>query len=196
MPTIETGVGNCHLYVEKTADLEMALDILENGKVQRPSVCNSLETLLVDEEIAINFLTKAHQRIGKQVKFYGCDKVATILDCDKATDEHFETEFLDYTLAIKIVKNVNEAISHISNYSSGHSECIVTNDLEVSNKFSLNVDAACVYINVSTRFTDGGEFGLGAEMGISTQKMHVRGPVGLEHLVSYKYIISGDGQIR
>ncbi len=196
VPTIETGVGNCHLFIDENADLEMALDILENGKVQRPSVCNSLETLLVHKNIANEFLKKAFDRIGGKVEFFGCDETSKYIKCEKATETHYETEFLDYIIAVKVVENIDEAIEHIDKFTSGHSECIVTNDLKNADKFTLNIDSACVYVNVSTRFTDGGEFGFGAEMGISTQKMHVRGPVGLEHLVSTKYIITGNGQVR
>lgn len=196
VPTIETGVGNCHLFIDESADFSMAIDILENGKVQRPSVCNSLETLLVHENIASEILPKIEQRIGEKVSFFGCDKTAQYIKCEKATEEHYKTEFLDYILAIKVVKNEDEAVNHIDKYTSHHSECIVTNNLANANKFTQIVDAACVYVNASTRFTDGGEFGFGCEMGISTQKMHVRGPVGLEHLVSSKYVILGNGQIR
>ena len=196
VPTIETGVGNCHLFVDSSADFDKALDIIENGKVQRPSVCNSLETLLVHSDIAKEFLPLLAQRIGEKVEFYGCQTTAKYIDCKEATENEYKTEFLDYILAIKVVCDVDEAICHIDEYTSHHSECIVTNSYENSNKFTGLVDAACVYVNASTRFTDGGEFGFGCEMGISTQKMHVRGPVGLEHLVSSKYIILGNGQIR
>lgn len=197
VPTIETGVGNCHLFVDETADLNMAFDILENGKVQRPSVCNSLETLLVHKKIANEFLKTVYEKLGSKVTFYGCEETRKIIDnALEATSVEYEKEFLDFVLAVKVVKSMDEAISHIEKYSSGHSECIVTNDYKNANIFTNYVDSACVYVNVSTRFTDGGELGFGCEMGISTQKMHVRGPFALEHLVSSKYVITGDGQIR
>ncbi len=196
VPTIETGVGNCHLFVDSSADFNTALNIIENGKVQRPSVCNSLETVLIHKTVAQEFLPLLAQRIGGNVTFYGCPITAKYIDCLPATEDEYAKEFLDYLLAIKVVDDVNAAIDHISQYSSHHSECIVTNDYTNANTFTSLVDSACVYVNASTRFTDGGEFGFGCEMGISTQKMHVRGPVGLEHLVSTKYIITGNGQIR
>ncbi len=196
VPTIETGVGNCHLYVDYNAGITMALDIIENGKVQRPSVCNSLETLLVHKDIAKELLPQLAEKIGDKVEFFGCAETAKYIDCKPATEEEYATEFLDYILAIKVVDSVDMAIEHIGEYTSYHSECIVTNDYANAEQFKKRVDAACVYVNVSTRFTDGGEFGFGCEMGISTQKMHVRGPVGLSHLVSTKYIITGNGQIR
>lgn len=194
VPTIETGVGNCHLYVDKFADLDMALKILENGKMQRPSVCNSLETLLVHQDIAEKFLKLAYEKINAE--FRGCSKTCAIIDSKLATKEDYETEFLDYILAVKIVADIDEAISHIDEYSSRHSECIVTENYTNMQKFQKDIDASCVYVNASTRFTDGGEFGFGCEMGISTQKMHVRGPVALNHLVSTKYLITGNGQVR
>ncbi|MFI3116068.1 MAG: glutamate-5-semialdehyde dehydrogenase [Clostridia bacterium] len=196
VPTIETGVGNCHLFIDKSADFDMALNIAKNGKVQRPSVCNSIETLLVHRDIAKTFLPLLDKKIGDKVEFFGCDETAKYLNCKKATENEYKTEFLDYILAIKVVDDIDEAIEHIDTYTSYHSECIVTNDYKNSQKFTLQVNSACVYVNASTRFTDGGEFGFGCEMGISTQKMHVRGPVGLEHLVSSKYVILGNGQIR
>ncbi|OOB76986.1 MAG: glutamate-5-semialdehyde dehydrogenase [Epulopiscium sp. Nuni2H_MBin003] len=196
VPTIETGVGNCHLYVDKDANLGMALDLLQNGKLQRPSVCNALETLLLHKDVADSFLHKMYFKLRGCLEFRGCERTAKIIDVTIATDEDYATEFLDYVIAIKIVDDIDEAIKHIQKYSSNHSECIVTDNLTSANKFVDSIDSSCVYINASTRFTDGGEFGFGAEMGISTQKMQVRGPVGLEHLVSYKYIITGTGQIR
>ncbi len=196
VPTIETGVGNCHLYVDDSAELEMALNIIENGKVQRPSVCNALETVLVHKDIAEEVLPALQAKIGDKVTIYGCSETAKYMECLEATETEYATEFLDYVLAIKVVEDVNEAIAHIETYSSKHSECIVTSNYHHANQFTTEVDSACVYVNASTRFTDGGEFGFGCEMGISTQKMHVRGPVGLEHLVSTKYVITGNGQIR
>ncbi len=199
VPVIETGVGNCHAFVDQSADLEMAVRIVENGKTQRPSVCNALETLLVHREIANTFLPLVKARLDQHnVELRGCPKTREILG-DRvvpATEEDYYTEFLDYILAVKVVADVDEAIAHIARYSSHHSEVIITNNLENSRKFTSMVDSAAVYVNASTRFTDGGEFGLGAEIGISTQKLHARGPMGLRELVSYKYIISGNGQIR
>jgi len=199
VPVIETGSGNCHLYVEKTADLEMAVNILENGKCSRPSVCNALETLLVDWEIAEAFLPKAKKALdAHQVEWRGCDKTQAILGDGvlPASQKDYETEYNDYILAVKIVDGIDDAISHINQYSTRHSDCIVTKSLDFSRKFTREVDSAAVYVNASTRFTDGGEFGFGAEVGISTQKLHVRGPMGLEHLTTYKYLIIGSGQIR
>ncbi len=196
VPTIETGVGNCHIYVDENADIDIALSILENGKMSRPSVCNALETLLVHKNVAEKFLKQAYEKLGERLKFYGCDETAKYIKCEEATEEHYSVEFLDYEIAVKVVENIDMAIEHIDKYSSSHSECIITNNLENANKFTAHVDSACVYVNSSTRFTDGGEFGFGCEMGISTQKLHVRGPVGLQHLVSNKYIIMGNGQIR
>jgi len=199
VPVIETGSGNCHLYVEKTADLEMAVNILENGKCSRPSVCNALETLLVDWEIAEAFLPKAKKALdAHQVEWRGCDKTQAILGDGvlSASQKDYETEYNDYILAVKVVDGIDDAISHINQYSTRHSDCIVTKSLDFSRKFTREVDSAAVYVNASTRFTDGGEFGFGAEVGISTQKLHVRGPMGLEHLTTYKYLIIGSGQIR
>ena len=199
VPVIETGSGNCHLYVEKTADLEMAVNILENGKCSRPSVCNALETLLVDWEIAEAFLPKAKKALdAHQVEWRGCDKTQAILGDGvlPASQKDYETEYNDYILAVKVVDGIDDAISHINQYSTRHSDCIVTKSLDFSRKFTREVDSAAVYVNASTRFTDGGEFGFGAEVGISTQKLHVRGPMGLEHLTTYKYLIIGSGQIR
>ena len=198
VPVIETGTGNCHIYVHETADIEMALNILHNAKTQRPSVCNSAESLIVDEPIAPKFLPLAHARLqDKKVEFRGCEKTCGLLkEAVMATQEDFYSEFLDYILSVKVVSGIEEAISHINRYSTGHSECIVTSDYESAQKFLDGVDSAAVYVNASTRFTDGFEFGLGAEIGISTQKMHARGPMGLKELTTLKYIIYGDGQIR
>ena len=199
VPVIETGVGNCHIYVEKSADVAKAINIVDNAKTSRPSVCNACETLLVDEAIAKEFLPLMFERFKqKNVKVVGCQKTITVLGSDitLATDEDYFNEFLDYKIAVKIVKNMQEAIKHIDDYSSHHSEAILTEDAKKSSHFVHNVDSAAVYVNASTRFTDGEEFGLGAEIGISTQKLHARGPMGLNALTSYKYIIYGDGQIR
>lgn len=196
VPTIETGVGNCHLYVDASADLDMAFSILENGKVSRPSVCNALETLLIHKSVAKEFLTSVKTNLGDKVTFKGCLKTGELINCEVATDEDYQKEFLDYIIAIKIVEDLNEAIHHINKYTSNHSEAIVTKDYDSGLIFQKNVDASCVYVNSSTRFTDGGEFGFGCEMGISTQKLHARGPFALQHLVSTKYLINGTGQIR
>lgn len=199
VPVIETGVGNCHAYVDETADLSMAVEIVDNGKTQRPSVCNALETLLVDAGIAEDFLPRIKERLdGHSVELRGCTETRRILgDCVvPATEQDYETEFLDYILAVKVVSGLEEAVSHIRRYSSHHSEVILTKSLENSRRFTAQVDSAAVYVNASTRFTDGSEFGLGAEIGISTQKLHARGPMGLGELVSYKYLIAGDGQVR
>ncbi len=198
VPVIETGTGNCHLFVDESADLQMALDILNNGKTQRPSVCNALESLLVHEKIAEKFLPLAKSKLDEsQVEIRGCEKTKEILgDIKTATEEDYATEFLDYIISVKVVVDVGEAVSHISKYTTGHSECIVTKSLENAEKFQMGIDAAAVYVNCSTRFTDGEEFGLGAEIGISTQKLHARGPMGLKELTTTKYLITGKGQIR
>lgn len=195
VPTIETGVGNCHLYIDKSADFDMALDILENGKLSRPSVCNALETLVVHQDIADDFLNLVKNRLDK-ITFKGCDISVKILNCLPATDDDYYNEFLDCTMAVIVVKGFNEAVEHINKYSSHHSEVIITQNYDNSITFQKSIDAACVYVNASSRFTDGGEFGFGCEMGISTQKLHVRGPFALQHLVSTKYLINGNGQIR
>ena len=198
VPVIETGVGNCHAYVEKTADIAMAAEIVFNAKTSRPSVCNALETLLVDEAIAETALPAIAARLKeKNVELRGCPRTCAILpDAVPACENDYEIEFLDYILAVKVVSGLDEAIEHIRRYSSHHSECIVTRDLAAARRFTREVDSAAVYVNASTRFTDGGVFGLGAEIGISTQKLHARGPMGLEALVSYKYVLYGDGQVR
>lgn len=199
VPVIETGTGNCHIYVDSTADLTMAVDIADNGKTQRPSVCNALESCLVHRSVAEQFLPMLKERLdGHQVELRGCKRTAQILgDCVvPATEEDYATEFLDYIMSVKVVDSIDEAIAHINQYTTGHSECIVTESYNHARQFQQGVDAACVYVNCSTRFTDGGEFGLGAEIGISTQKLHVRGPMGLRELTTMKYLITGDGQIR
>ena len=199
VPIIETGVGNCHIYVAETADLAMAAKIVFNGKCRRPSVCNATETLLVDRAVAEAFLPMAKELLDtKKTELRGCAETVKILgDCvTPASDDDYYTEFLDYILAVKVVAGIDEAIAHISKYGSKHSESIVTNDYTASQRFLNEVDAAAVYVNAPTAFTDGGEFGLGAEIGISTQKMHARGPMGLDQLTSTKFIIYGNGQIR
>ena len=200
VPVIETGVGNCHVYVESSADLSMAAKIIFNAKCRRPSVCNAAETLLVDRDIAAIFLPMAKKLLDeKKTELRGCAETASILGeqhTKPATEEDYYTEYLDYILAVRVVGGIDEAISHISKYGSMHSEAIVTGDYNASQRFLDEVDAAAVYVNASTAFTDGGEFGLGAEIGISTQKMHARGPMGLSQLTSSKFIIYGNGQTR
>ena len=193
---IATGTGICHVYVEKSADQEMALNIIENAKTSRPSVCNAEEVLLVDKAIAAEFLPKLHKRIGDRVELRLDPMAAGIIPGVPAGEKDFDTEFLDYILAVKCVEDVHEAVAHISAHSTGHSEAIVTRDAEAEAIFTTVVDSSSVYVNASTRFTDGGEFGLGCEMGISTQKLHARGPMGLKELTTYKYVITGNGHIR
>ncbi len=199
VPVIETGAGNCHVYVDKDADINMASEIIFNAKTSRPSVCNAIETVLVHEDIAKEALPIIKSKLDeKNVEIRGCEKTKNILG-DTIVDAQeidWETEYLDYIIAVKVVENINNAMKHIAKYSSGHSECIVTNDYKQARIFTQTVDSSAVYVNASTRFTDGGEFGLGAEIGISTQKLHARGPMGLLELTSLKYIITGDGQIR
>ena len=196
VPCIATGTGICHVYVEKTANLDMALAIVENAKTSRPSVCNAEEALLVDRAIAPVFLPMLLGRIGEKVELRLDEEARAIIPGVPAGEKDFDTEFLDYILAVKCVENVEEAVAHISAHSTGHSEAIVTQSPEAERYFTTNVDSAAVYVNASTRFTDGGEFGLGCEMGISTQKLHARGPMGLRELTTYKYIVHGNGHIR
>ncbi|WP_099221406.1 glutamate-5-semialdehyde dehydrogenase [Listeria costaricensis] len=198
VPVIETGTGNCHIYVDEAADLEMAARILVNAKCSRPSVCNAAETLLVHEKVAARFLPMVEQALADfHVELRAEPQAATILSTYvAASEEDFYTEFLDYILAVKVVASLDEATSHINQYGTGHSEAIITNDYFASQQFQNEVDAAAVYVNASTRFTDGFAFGFGAEIGISTQKLHARGPMGLTELTSSKYIILGQGQIR
>ena len=193
---IATGTGICHVYVEKTADQAMALNIIENAKTSRPSVCNAEEVLLLDKAIAAEFLPKLHARIGEKVELRLDETAAAIIPGTPAGEQDFDTEFLDYILAVKCVENVQEAVARIAAHSTGHSEAIVTSDPAAEKVFTASVDSAAVYVNASTRFTDGGEFGLGCEMGISTQKLHARGPMGLKELTTYKYIIHGNGHVR
>ena len=204
VPCIQTGTGICHVYVDKAADLDMALRIVENAKTSRPSVCNAEEVLLVHEAVAAEFLPRLKTRLvddraadGKvPVELRLCPKAAELIPGETAGELDFDTEFLDYILAVKVVDSLDEAIAHIAKHSTGHSEAIVTADQEAAARFTRLVDSAAVYVNCSTRFTDGGEFGLGCEMGISTQKLHARGPMGLEELCTYKYVIRGNGQVR
>ncbi len=198
VPVIETGTGNCHIYIEKTADTAMARDILVNAKTSRPSVCNAAESLLIDACIAeatLPMLAEALRPFSVEIR--GCEKTCEILpEAKKASDEDFYTEYNDYILSVKVVDGLTEAISHINEHGTGHSEAIVTSDYAAANRFLDEIDAAAVYVNASTRFTDGNEFGYGAEIGISTQKLHARGPMGLTALTSTKHIIYGNGQIR
>ena len=196
VPCIATGTGICHVYVDKSADQDMALKIIENAKTSRPSVCNAEEVLLVDEAIAAQFLPKLHALLGQRVQLRLDEMARSIIPGVPAGEMDFDTEFLDYILAVKCVHGVSEAISHIAAHSTGHSEAIVAKDEAILAQFAAGVDSAAVYLNASTRFTDGGEFGLGCEMGISTQKLHARGPMGLRELTSYKYIVTGNGHIR
>ena len=198
IPVIETGTGNCHIYVDKDADLEKAIPIIINAKTQRIGVCNAAESLVVHEDIKDKFLPLFRKAMKEHNVEVRADKESRPLieNALEATEEDFGKEYLDYIISVKTVKNVDEAIAHINKYNTGHSECIVTENKETAQRFLDRVDAACVYVNVSTRFTDGFEFGLGAEIGISTQKLHARGPMGLKELTSYKYEITGEGQIR
>ena len=204
VPCIETGTGICHVYVDDSADLDMALDIVENAKASRPSVCNAEEVLLVHSAVAAEFLPRLKKRLvddraaaGKvPVELRLDERAAAVIPGTPAGERDFDTEFLNYILAVKIVDSVDEAIAHIAAHSTGHSESIVTEDPAHAEAFVNGVDSAAVYVNASTRFTDGGEFGLGCEMGISTQKLHARGPMGLDELTTYKYVIRGNGQIR
>lgn len=199
VPVIETGVGNCHVFVDETADIDMAVSIVNNGKTRRVSVCNAVESLLVHEKIADKVLPAIKNKLDEsKVEIRGCEKTRAILGDSviPATDEDYATEFLDYIISVKVVSSIDEAIAHIDRFTTHHSECIVTNSLDNAERFKKEIDAAAVYVNVSTAFTDGGMFGFGAEIGISTQKIHARGPMGLRELTSMKYLISGNGQIR
>ena len=199
VPVIQTGVGNCHVYVDSPCDLEMAVNIIQNAKCSRPSVCNAAETLLVHRKVADRFLPMAKAALDRyQVQLRGCPITREILGDTvvPATGEDYATEYNDYILAVRVVGSLEEAVAHIRRYSTGHSEAIVTSDYQHSQQFTRQVDAAAVYVNASTRFTDGGQFGLGAEIGISTQKLHARGPMGLEELTTTKYIVLGSGQVR
>lgn len=198
IPVIETGTGNCHVYVDASADVDMALDIILNAKTQRVGVCNACESLLIHRDIAHEAVPLiAHSLMEHQVQIFGDEPCRRIFPkISAATEEDWGTEYLDYKISMKEVDSLEEAIAHINHYGTGHSECIVTRDPEAARRFQQQVDAACVYVNASTRFTDGGEFGFGAEIGISTQKLHARGPMGLREITSYKYLIDGKGQVR
>ena len=201
VPCIQTGTGICHIYVDKAADLDMAVNILDNAKMSRPSVCNACEVCLVHRDVAADFLPRLKARLCDSAREHTAElrldeTAAAIIDGTPAGEADFDTEFLDYILAVKVVGDVEEAISHIAAHSTHHSEAIITADEVAANRFTAAVDSAAVYVNASTRFTDGGEFGLGCEMGISTQKMHARGPMGLAELTTYKYVITGEGQVR
>ena len=198
VPTLETGVGNCHLYVDKYADIKKALKIFENGKTQRIGVCNALESLVVHKDIDQSFYDGLNKIVEKyKLKVHACENsIGKIKGAIPASDEDYGKEYLDYEFSVKEVESIDEAIDHIYKYSTGHSDAIITEKIEAANKFVEEVDSACVYVNASTRFTDGSEFGFGAEIGISTQRLHARGPVGLNELTTYKYVILGQGQIR
>ena len=201
IPVIETGTGNCHVYVDKDADFDMAVNIINNAKTQRISVCNACESIVVHSTIAEEFLPKLYDKLREHHVQLHCDERAQAIlqgrdDVTEATADDWGMEYLDYIMSVKIVDSIDEAIEHINRYNTSHSEAIVTNDYDNAQKFLNEIDAACVYVNASTRFSDGNEFGFGAEIGISTQKLHARGPMGLEALTSYKYIIYGSGQIR
>ncbi len=196
VPCVQTGTGICHIYVDKDADLDMALAIVENAKTSRPSVCNAAEVCLVHEAVADRFLPMLYQRLGEKVELRLDRTAQGIIPGKPAAEQDFDTEFLDYILAVAVVADVQQAAMHIALHSTGHSEAIITDNRETADWFTRKVDSAAVYVNCSTRFTDGGEFGLGCEMGISTQKLHARGPMGLEELCSYKYVVHGTGQVR
>ncbi len=198
VPVIQTGTGNCHVFVDESADLDMAVNIVMNAKTQRPSVCNAMETLLIHESVAENFLQKVCEKLKeKNVELRGCEKSKMYFaDMVDATEEDWKTEYDNLILAIKVVSGVQEAVEHINIYGTRHSECIVTKNFDNATKFQNEIDAACVYVNASTRFTDGFEFGFGAEIGISNQKLHARGPMGLRELTTFKYLITGNGQCR
>lgn len=198
IPVIETGTGNCHLYIDSIFNEKSAIDIAVNAKCSRPGVCNAIETLLVHKDVYKHILPKIEEELSKcKVQLRACEKSIKVLkNAIPAIEDDWATEYLDYILAIKVVDSIEEAVEHINKYGTKHSEAIITDLEESKNKFMRNVDAACVYVNTSTRFTDGGEFGLGAEIGISTQKLHARGPMGANEITTYKYIIEGNGQIR
>ena len=199
VPVIETGKGNCHIYIDESADLDMAVEVTDNAKTQRPSVCNAIETCLVHRAVAERFLLMLKKRLDKHgVEIRGDRMTKMILGSDvvDVTEEDYATEFDDYILAVRVVDDFAQAIEHIQKYSTGHSECIITESLYAAEEFQRRIDAACVYVNCSTRFTDGEQMGLGAEIGISTQKLHTRGPMGLKELTTIKWLINGNGQIR
>ena len=197
VPFIETGAGNCHIYVDEEVDYNMALQVITNAKVSRPSVCNAIETILVNEKIKEEILPLIQKELGKYcVEIRGCEETKKVISVNEATEEDFYKEYNDYIVAIKVVKDLEEAINHINKYGTKHSDCILTKNMENAEEFLNKIDSACVYVNASTRFSDGGEFGFGAELGISTQKLHARGPMGLREMTTYKYKIYGEGQVR
>lgn len=197
VPVIQTGEGNCSIYIDYAADIKMAVDIVDNAKTQRPSVCNAAENLIVHKDIAESFLKALKNRWNDKVRIIGDSLTSKYIKIDRsASDEDYKTEFLDYVISVKVVEDIDAALDFINKYGTKHSECIVTSDLKNAERFQAETDAAAVYVNASTRFTDGGEFGFGAEIGISTQKLHARGPMGLSEMTSYKYLINGDGHIR
>ncbi len=197
VPVIETGAGNCHIYIDKSADIDLGIKVALNAKMSRPAVCNAIETMLVHEDAAAEFLPRFKAALeGAALEIRGCDRTHAIIDCGAAAESDWSTEYDDYILAVKVVSGIDEAIEHINNYNTGHSEAIITQNMANAERFRHEIDAAAVYVNASTRFTDGGEFGFGAELGISTQKLHARGPMGLEALTTGKYLITGNGQVR
>ncbi len=197
VPVIETGAGNCHIFIDASADIELGVKVALNAKMSRPSVCNAVETMLVHEAAAEEFLPAFVSALeGKALEIRGCERTQAIIPCTPASQSDWETEYDDYILAVKIVSGIDEAIAHINTYNTGHSEAIITRDMANAARFTSEIDAAALYVNASTRFTDGGEFGFGAELGISTQKLHARGPMGLEALTTGKYLITGTGQVR
>lgn len=199
VPVIETGAGNCHIYVDATADIDMAIKVALNAKMSRPSVCNAAETMLVHRDIADKFLPAFAAASANQpsaLELRGCERVRALIDATPATEDDWATEYGDYILAVKVVDSIDDAIEHINKYNTGHSEAILTSSIAAASTFQAKVDAAVVYVNASTRFTDGGEFGLGAEIGISTQKLHARGPMGAAALTTCKFLVEGSGQIR
>ncbi len=197
VPVIETGAGNCHIYIDKSADTALGIKVALNAKMSRPAVCNAIETMLVHEDEAEEFLPRFKAALeGAPLEIRGCHRTRAIIDCEKAEESDWATEYDDYILAVKIVNGIDEAIEHINKYNTGHSEAIITQNMANADRFRKEIDAAAVYVNASTRFTDGGEFGFGAELGISTQKLHARGPMGLEALTTGKYLITGNGQVR
>lgn len=197
VPVLETGVGNCHIFVDESADIEKSIEIIDNAKTQRPGTCNAVETILVHKNIAKKFLPAMAKRLSsKGVELRGCETTRKIIEAKAASEEDWSTEYLDLILAIKIVETIDEAIEHIQKYSTGHSEAILTENYSNARNFTTSIDAAAVYVNASTRFTDGEQFGFGGEIGISTQKLHARGPVGLKELTTYKYIVLGNYRVR
>lgn len=197
VPFIETGAGNCHIYVDDEANIDLALKVITNAKVSRPSVCNAVETLLINKEIKDKFLPLLKQKMDEyNVLIKGCEETVKVVEVDQATEDDYYQEYNDYIVTVKVVEDINDAIKHINKYGTKHSDCIITENIMKAESFLNQIDSACVYVNASTRFSDGGEFGFGAELGISTQKLHARGPMGLKEMTTYKYKIYGEGQIR